>query len=91
MDVIPNKVFIEKIHTNTIIIIVIEMVGMLATIIVDQIIIITTITIIKMGILMDVGLEDTQALKKITTNIDIIQAIEVVGIKATAIVDIKKI
>lgn len=90
MDVIPNKVFIKKIHTNTIIIIVIEMVGMLATIIVDQIITITTITIIKMGILMDVGLEDTQALKKITTNIDIIQAIEVVGIKATAIVDIKK-
>ncbi|CUV65834.1 conserved exported hypothetical protein [Sulfurovum sp. enrichment culture clone C5] len=90
MDVIPNKVLTEKIHINTIIIIAIEMVGMLATINVGQIII-TTITIIKMVIQMDVGLEDMLGLKKMHINTDITQVIEVAGIKAIVTADIKQI
>ncbi|EFK96172.1 hypothetical protein LDC_1806 [sediment metagenome] len=89
MDVIPDKVLIEKIHINTIIIIAIEMVGMLAITIVGQIII--TITTIKMVIRMDVGLEDMLGLRKIHINTDITQVIEVAGIKAIVSADIKQI
>ncbi len=87
MDVILDRVITAKIHISTIIIIVIEMVGMLATIIVDQIII--TIAIIKMVIQMDVGLEDMLGLRKIHINTNITQVIEVDGIKVIATADIK--
>lgn len=88
MDVILDRVITAKIHISTIITIVIEMVGMLATIIVGQTI--TTIAIIKMVIRMDVGLEDMLGLKKMHINTDITQVIEVAGIKAIVTADIKQ-